>query len=302
MSLFDTLVVKTLPLTPKAIVRRFAARYVAGETLDQAMATVERLRGWGAMATIDVLGEDITRFEESLPTRDAYLAVLDEIKKRGVAANVSVKLTAFGLRQDDEGTYRNVRAVVERALAAGNFVRIDMEDATVTTKTLDIFRRLRADGFRNVGVVLQAYLKRTLADVVSLGSLSPVANYRLCKGIYVESADVAIKDPLEINRNYLKVLETMLDGGSYVGIATHDRRVVAGAQEIIKRLGLTPDRYEFQMLLGVEEGLGRELVAAGHRLRIYVPYGKDWYAYCMRRLKENPRIARYVIAALFKAS
>lgn len=299
MSAFDTLVVKTLPIMPKFLVWRVAKKYVAGETVDDAMKAVTRLQSWGAMATIDVLGEFITDIKEAEPTRDAYLATLDEIEKRKVNSNVSVKLTAFGLSIDEEACYRNVLAVVERAKKYGNFVRIDMEDSPVTTKTLNVYRRLRAAGYTNVGVVLQAYMRRTLDDIGSLADLCP--SYRLCKGIYVEPPEIAYKDREEIRKNYMAALEKMLVGGSYVGIATHDRPLADDAERLVKRLGLSRDRYEFQMLLGVDETLGKKLIANGHRLRIYVPYGRDWHGYCVRRLKENPKIARYVVGAMFKS-
>jgi proline dehydrogenase len=300
MNVLDRFLVKALPLTPKPVVRFVARQYVAGETIADAMARVRELNAWGAMTTIDVLGEFITEIGESYAARDAYLEVLDEIKKLGVDSNVSVKLTSFGLGLDPEICYANIRTVVARARERGNFVRIDMEDSPYTTKTLDVYRRLRREGFDNVGVVLQAYMRRTAADVLDLRDLRP--SYRLCKGIYVEPQEVAYKGKDEIRRNYMAVLESMLAGGSYVGIATHDRHLVDEARRLVAKLGLSKSQYEFQMLLGVEEALGRELVAQGHRLRIYVPFGRDWYGYCMRRLKENPRIARYVLFGFFKRS
>lgn len=296
-SLFDTFVISTLPITPKWMVWRVAKKYVAGESLADAMAAVKRLNAWGAMATVDVLGEFITDIRQSFPTRDAYIETLDEIKRSGVNANVSIKLTAFGLSLDFEQCYANVKALVQRAKENGSFVRIDMEDSPVTTKTIDVFRRLREEGFTNVGIVLQAYMRRTLADIEAMKPLRP--SYRLCKGIYVEPAEVAYKDPEEIRTNYMNALEKMLTNGSYVGIATHDRPLAERAEALVKKLGLSKDQYEFQMLLGVDESLGKELLSRGHRLRIYVPYGKDWHGYCTRRLKENPKIARYVIKAMF---
>ena len=300
MSFFDRMLVAMMPLVPKAIVGRVARRYVAGETLDDALATIKRVQDAGACATVDVLGEEIERIEESYPTRDAYLELLDRIQAQGLDANVSVKLTAFGLRQNADICFENVRAVVEKARSQDNFVRIDMEDSSVTSDTLAIFRRLRDAGYGNVGVVLQAYLRRTMEDVAAFSELNP--NYRICKGIYVEREEVALQGAEEINQNYLAILDDMLERGSYVGIATHHHGLVDGAKEIIARRALAREAYEFQMLLGVDEGLGRRLIEEKHRLRIYIPYGERWYEYCLRRLKENPRIGRYVFLALFKGS
>lgn len=297
-SWFDRLLAASLPLVPRPIVRRVARRYVAGEKLDEAVARVRELTARGACATIDVLGEEIEDVREGERARDAYLEVLDIIAREKLDANVSIKLTAFGLKLDPELTYERVRAVVIRARELNNFVRIDMEDATVTTKTIAVFRRLREEGFANVGIVLQGYLHRTMADVESLADIR--AHYRLCKGIYVESEKIAFKGYEEINANYLKVLDRMFELGSYVGIATHDHAIVHGAEAIIARRKLAPLAYEFQMLLGVDEALGRRLIEAGHKLRVYVPFGDQWYAYCLRRLKENPKIGRYVLLGIFQ--
>ncbi|MEZ6195756.1 MAG: proline dehydrogenase family protein [Planctomycetota bacterium] len=297
-SLFDRTIAALLPVTPRWIVKRVAARYVAGTDLDAAVAAIRRIEAEGACATLDVLGEDIERIEDGAKAETQYLEALDRIRDEGLDSNVSIKLTAFGLRQDIEVTYERVRRVVERAREHGNFVRIDMEDSSTTTTTLGIYRRLRAEGFDNVGVVLQAYMKRSMDDVAELAELRP--SYRLCKGIYVESAEIALKDPQLVRDNYLALLRRMLEGGSYVGIAGHDHAVVEGSEQIVRELDLPPTAYEFQMLLGVDTRLGQRLIGAGHRLRIYVPFGGDWYAYSVRRLKENPKIGRYVFLALFK--
>lgn len=298
MNWLDRMVVGSLPHLPTALVWRVAKRYVAGAVLNDAMSVVERLESWGAMATIDVLGEEIASIAEGAIARDEYIRVLDEIARRGRRSNVSIKLTAFGLRLDKDECFRNARAVVAHAKSLGNFVRIDMEDSTTTDDTLAIYRRLRVEGFDNCGVVLQAYMRRSRDDVKSLRHLKP--GFRLCKGIYVESAEIAFKGADEIRDNYAALLEDMLNGGSYVGIATHDHQVVERAKSILERRGAKTDAYEFQMLLGVDEALGKRLVQEGRRLRIYVPYGKDWRGYCERRIKENPRIGRYVLFGLFK--
>ncbi|MCB9834373.1 MAG: proline dehydrogenase family protein [Planctomycetes bacterium] len=297
-SWFDRMLAASLPMVPKPIVRRVASRYVAGDSLADAVARARELIARGARVTMDVLGEEIKDVREGEATRDSYLELLDTIRRENLDGNISIKLTAFGLKLDPEVTYGRVRDVVQRARELDNFVRIDMEDSPVTSATIGIFRRLREEGFDNVGIVLQAYLRRTLADVEGMADIR--AHYRLCKGIYVEPEKIAYKGYEEINANFLAVLERMFELGSYVGIATHDHAVVAGAEEIIRRRGLDRDAYEFQMLLGVDEALGQRLLADGHRLRVYVPFGSQWYAYCMRRLKENPKIGRYVLQGMFK--
>ena len=298
MNLFDRALSMMLPIVPKAIVGRVARRYVAGAEIEEALDRVRKLSARGASSTVDVLGEEIKELSEGEETAQAYLDVLNAIAEHGLDSNISVKLTAFGLRQDEDVCYTRLRGVVERARELDNFVRIDMEDSSTTDATLAQYRRLRKDGFDNCGAVLQAYMRRTLDDVDSLAELVP--GYRICKGIYIEPEPVAYQEFDEVNRNYLASLERMLKGGSFVGIATHDRKLVEGAFEIIKRMGLGPEQYEFQMLLGVEEALGDEIIAAGHRMRVYVPYGREWYAYCVRRLKENPKIGRYVLLAMFR--
>ena len=297
-SWFDRIMVGLLPLVPRAVVWRVASRYVAGKTLSAAMVRCRRIMELGARVTLDVLGEEIEHIDAGEQAVRSYFDVLDAIRKEGIDGNISVKLTAFGLKLDEEVTYTRVRSVVARARKLDNFVRIDMEDSSCTTATLAIYRRLREEGFDNAGVVLQAYMRRSMDDVRALADLKP--NYRLCKGIYVEPEDVAIQDPEEINRNYLALLEAMLDGGSYVGIATHDRALVDSAEEVLRERKLPKDAYEFQMLLGVDQTLGLRILESGHALRIYVPFGEQWHAYCVRRLQENPRIGRYVLQGMFR--
>lgn len=282
---------------PRPIVRRVASRYVAGPTLDDGIAAARRLNGEGCLVTFDILGEFVRDAAEADRTAADYVAVLERIAGDRIEGNVSIKLTAFGLLLDAEAAYGRVRKVVSRARDLGNFVRIDMEDSSCTDRTLDIYRRLRAEGFDNTGVVLQAYLRRTLSDIAALAPLRP--SYRLCKGIYVEPEGIAFKDPDGIRANYTAALRAMIAGGSKVGIATHDEALVAAARGIVASAGIDRSAYEFQMLLGVTDNLRRKLVSEGHRLRVYVPFGGDWYAYCVRRLKENPRIGRYVLLAMF---
>jgi proline dehydrogenase len=289
MSLFDRLVVATLPLVPRSLVGRFSRPYIAGVGTADALALVRTLNAGGMRATLDVLGEHIRRPEETEGPRDAYLRVLAEILRQHLDANISIKLTQVGLGLDMELCYRNVREVVAGAAALGNFVRLDMEDSSCTDATLAIYHRLRSEGFDNTGVVLQAMLRRTARDADELAAVG--ARIRLCKGIYVEPPGMAWQDRETVRRNFAFVLERLLRAGCHVGIATHDERLVWEGVRLVRELGLGPGQYEFQMLLGVAEELRGILVAEGHPLRVYVPFGEQWYAYSVRRLRENPRLA-----------
>jgi proline dehydrogenase len=298
VSVLDRLIASSIRWVPRAVVRRIAARYVAGESREQALATARGLWARGCQVTFDVLGEFVRTEDEAEATRAEYEALLSDLPREPFPGNVSIKLTAFGLHFDPDGTYRRVRGLVAGASARGQFVRIDMEDSSCTDATLGIYRRLRSEGLTNVGVVFQAYLRRTLSDIEALSPLRP--NCRLCKGIYREPAAIAFQDPGEIRQSYQACLERLLEGGSFVGIATHDPALLEGAKAALRRWGLPAGAAEFQMLLGVAEGLRGALLAEGHRLRVYIPYGRDWYAYCVRRLQENPRIARHVLAGLLR--
>jgi proline dehydrogenase len=294
VAIYDRAIVRLLPAVPKPVVRRLSAPYIAGQSLGDACRVVKALNAKGKLATVDVLGEEITRAEEAAAIVRAYEDVLDAIEREGLDSNVSIKPTAFALVLDYDLCRANVLEVVEHAAARGNFVRIDMEDSSTTDATLRLYRELREGGHDNVGIVLQAYLRRTIDDVQALADLTP--NVRLCKGIYVEPPSLAYREFEEIRANYVKVLKALLEGGSYVGIATHDEFLVGEGERLVGEHGLEPAQYEFQMLLGVREARADELVAAGHRLRVYVPYGEQWYEYSLRRLQENPKIAGYVAA------
>jgi proline dehydrogenase len=305
MSLFTSLVVNTLPLMPRALVWRVARRYVAGPRLADAMATVRRLNGEGAMATVDVLGEEIADRSLAAAAAEQYLQVLAAIAAERLDANISIKPTMFGLKIDEGLCREQVERLVAAAHAQGTFVRIDMEDRTTTDATLRIYRALY-ERYGNVGVVLQAYMRRTLADIGALPPDRPGSpahadwpiNVRLCKGIYVEPREVAWKGFDTVREAFVAALDKLLRQGVYVGIATHDEYLVAAALALLDRYQTPPERYEFQMLLGVEDQLRRILVAAGHRLRVYVPFGEDWYLYSLRRLRENPAIAGHVTRAV----
>lgn len=298
MGIFSWLIVKGLPLVPKAIVGRVASRYVAGEKLEDALAVVEKLQAEGAMATLDLLGEEVSERSKATAAADEYVRMLDAIAARGLPSNVSIKLTSLGLKIDADFCRDNVIRIVAAAAGHGNFVRIDMEDHTTTDRTLAIYREVFAR-HQNVGVVFQAYMRRTLADIAALPADG--ANVRLCKGIYIEPRAVAWKGYETVRMNFLRALEKLLVAGVYVGIATHDEHLACGAVALVDRLQVPRERYEFQMLYGVDPELRKILLAGGHRLRVYVPYGRDWYPYSTRRLRENPEVATHVIKGMFGA-
>jgi proline dehydrogenase len=292
LALLDRAIVRVLPAVPKPVVRRLSDRYIAGPELDDAIAVVRELNAVGKLATLDVLGEEVASREEALAIRAEYEEAMASIEREGLEANVSVKLTGLGLAVDPALCAESVRALVSAAAENGRFVRIDMEDSSTTTATLDLYRELRAEGRDNVGIVLQVMLRRTLDDVLDLVALAP--NVRVCKGIYVEPADIAYQGDEAIRFAFVETMAALWEGGAKVAVATHDEWLVAEALRLIEERGLGPERYEFQMLLGVREELAAELARDGHTLRVYVPYGRQWYEYSIRRLQENPKVAGYV--------
>lgn len=299
MRIVDRAIVSTLPAVPRPVVRRVAGRYVAGETLDRAIEQVRRLNAAGEMATIDVLGEFASAAAEAEATVSEYLAALDQIAAGGLDANVSVKLSALGLEFDRDLALENIRRLVRAATDHGSSVRIDMEHSGLTDATFEIYRTLRDEGLDRCGVVIQSYLRRSLRDVRALAPLTP--NVRLVKGIYVEPQAIAYTDPGIIQRNFVELLEELVAAGSYVAVATHDRVLVDEALRVVDRHRLERSDYEFQTLLGVAEQMRSDLVQAGHRVRVYVPYGNAWYGYAMRRLRENPAIAGHVARDVLRA-
>jgi proline dehydrogenase len=292
VALLDRAIVRVLPTVPRPVVKKLSRRYIAGSTLVEACRVVSGLNEEGKMATIDVLGEEITGREEATALLAEYEDVFETIEREGLDSNVSVKLTGLGLNLDHGFCRDNIAELVGEAAKRNNFVRIDMEDSSTTTETLELYRELRGQGLDNVGIVLQAYMKRTLTDIAELADLGP--NIRVCKGIYVEPAEVAYQEFETVRMNFVEAVGALLDAGGYVAIATHDDWVIGEALALIEERGLAPDQYEFQMLLGVRPELGDELVREGHRLRIYVPFGRQWYEYSLRRLQENPKIAGYI--------
>lgn len=297
--MFNRMIVTMLPVVPKGIIRRVSRRYIAGDTLDDAIATASRLEQQEkAWSTIDVLGEFVTERAVALKSKAESLAVIDAIAARGLtgAAGLSLKPTSLGLGIEAGFGLDNIREVVARGRDQGVFVNIDMENSPYTDATLLAFRKLREEGFTNVGVVIQAMLHRSEQDVLALAEYRPVV--RLCKGIYKESRAIAFTDREEVRANYRKLLRLMLDRGFHPAIATHDDPLIEDAQRQIRERGLKNDQYEFQMLLGVRENVRRRLLGEGHHLRVYVPFGEDWYGYSTRRLKENPEMAGMIAKAV----
>ena len=294
MAIFDRAIVRMLPAVPRPLVQKLSERYIAGPELKDAREAVRKLNAEGKVATIDVLGEEITTEEEAAAIVRAYLDVFADIERCGLDSGVSVKLTALGLNLDYDVCCTNLRTVVEDAASRGNFVRIDMEDSSTTDDTLHLYRELREEGHDNVGVVLQAMLRRTADDIAGLADLRP--SVRLCKGIYVEPPELAYQDFGEVRASYVRALDALLAAGGHVGIATHDEWLLDEGRRLVAEHELAPDAYEFQMLLGVRPELGSALVREGHRLRIYVPFGRHWYEYSLRRLQENPKLAGYIAA------
>jgi len=287
---------------PEKLVWQFSKDYIAGETIDDAVRAAKKLNEQGCLTTIDVLGEFIKNLEEAEANKNEYLEVIETAERAKVKGNYSLKPTFFGLLIDKEAAYRHIREIVEKAASYNNLVRIDMEDTPCTEMEIDLFRRIKEEFPENVGLVLQAYLKRTHQDIKNLKDIHsekiPI-NFRLCKGIYVEPAALAYKKYDEINAHFLDDIELMLQENMYPAIATHDKPVVDGAYQLLKQYNYPKENYEFQMLYGVAPALRQSILDAGHRLRVYVPFGKHWFGYCTRRVKENPAMASVIMKAIF---
>lgn len=294
MNPLNDLIVSSLQLFPKGFVKRFAMRYIAGEDIGDAIRVVQETNSKSMTATIDVLGENVSSKDDAIESTKAASEVLEVIAKNRLDANLSIKLTQFGLNIDPDFCLNNVKEVLELAKVHNNFVRIDMEDSTTTTATLKMYERLRELGFDNTGVVIQSYMRRSEDDVKRLVEMN--ASVRLVKGIYVESESIAFKRKDEIRRNFVKLMNLLIDGNCRVAIATHDDYLIRAAYDSIGRS--SADKHEFQMLLGVRSDLRDKIVADGHKLRVYVPFGKHWYAYSIRRFQENPQVAGSVMKAI----
>jgi proline dehydrogenase len=301
--MFNKMIAGILPYMPKKLVWMFSREYIAGETIEEAIVNAKKLNREGILTTIDVLGEFITTLEEAEENKKEYLDVIDAAEKAGVEGNYSLKPTFFGLLIDKEVAYGHIREIVTKAASYGNFIRIDMEDSPCTDMEIDMYRRLKQEFPGSVGLVVQSYLRRTHADIENLEDLNseefPV-NLRICKGIYVEPEEIAFKKYEEVNSHFLDDVELMFRKKMYPAIATHDIPLVEGAFKLIEQYNVPRDKYEFQMLYGVTPGLRKSILEKGHRIRVYVPFGKQWFGYSTRRLKENPKMAGVIIRALFK--
>ena len=300
--MINRLIAGLLPYMPKKLVWIFSKRYIAGETIDDAIRVSKELNSQGIKVTIDLLGEFITDLKQAEENRETYLQIIDRIQAEHIDGNYSLKPTSFGLLLDTEICYRNIRRIVEKAAGYNTFIRVDMEDSPCTDREIELFRKLKNEFPRHVGLVLQTYLRRTLADIKNMEGLhsqeNPL-NFRLCKGIYVEPEAIAYKKYSEINDHYLEDLEYIIGKGMFPGIATHDKPLIEGAYQLISKYNLSKNTYEFQMLYGVTPELRKSIVEKGHNMRVYVPFGKDWFGYSTRRLKENPKMASLIIKALF---
>jgi proline dehydrogenase len=295
MNIINSAIVKMIPVIPRGIVRRFANPYIAGEKLSDAVDKAKLLNSIGIMGTMDVLGEHNTLKEQAIESTNECIEVLETINEHKLDSNLSLKLTQLGLQMDFDFCKQNLFRILDTARKYSTFVRIDMEDSTCTDGTLKLYELAR-EYYPNCGVVIQSYLRRSYTDVERL--LKQKANFRLCKGIYVEPEKIAFKKRDEINENFLKLLKLMFENKAYVGIATHDDKVVDGAYKILDEFKLKKEEYEFQMLLGIRERLRDEIYSKGHRMRVYIPYGEHWYYYCIRRFKENPKMATYVLKSI----
>ncbi len=299
---FNRFIAWMLPLMPKNLVWIFSKRYIAGRTIEDALKVAEDFNSKGMMVTIDLLGEFITKLDEAVENKNTYLEIIEKTQKAGIDGNYSLKPTMFGLLLDKEECFKNIREIVAKSASYNNFVRIDMEDSQCVDMEIEIFRKLKAEFPKNVGLVLQSYMKRTPSDIENMLNMNTVEtpiNYRLCKGIYVEPENIAYQKYEKINSQFLINLETMFQKGIYPGIATHDIPLVDGAYKLIEKYKVPKEKYEFQMLYGVTPSLRKSILDKGHRMRVYIPFGKDWFAYSTRRLKENPRMASDIIKAMF---
>lgn len=296
MNPLNRAIVEFVKVLPKSFVFLFAKKYIAGKKLEDAVNVVKELNAKGIVATMDVLGEDVKNRKESEMAKDECLQVLDAIESNKINSNLSLKPTQLGLNIDKEFCYDQISEILERAKKYNNFVRIDMEDSPNTDSTFELYKKLRKK-YNNVGIVVQSYLRRTLSDISSEDMNG--ANYRLCKGIYIEPEEIAFKKRQEVRDNFIQSLEYMFDNGNYVGIATHDDYLIKKSYELIKSKNIPKDKFEFQMLYGVKEDLRDKINADGYKIRIYVPFGEHWYKYSIRRLQENPQVAWYITKSIF---
>ncbi|MCX6330919.1 MAG: proline dehydrogenase family protein [Bacteroidia bacterium] len=300
--MFNKFISAILPYFPKKFIWIFSRSYISGETIDDAMRVSKDLNSKNIKVTLDVLGEFIKTPDEAETNKKEYLDLIDVSYKTGIDGNFSVKPTSFGLLIDKNICYQHLREIVVKAASYKGFIRIDMEDSPCTDMEIELFRKLKVEFPANVGLVVQAYLKRTLNDIKGLADLNSETNplsFRLCKGIYVEPEAISFKKYEEINQHYLEDLEFLFQNKIHVGIATHDKPLVEKVYNLIKEYNVPKHLYEFQMLYGVTPKLRESIVNEGHTMRVYVPFGEKWFGYSTRRLKENPKMASHIIKAIF---
>jgi proline dehydrogenase len=300
--MLNKLIANILPYMPKKLVWVFSRRYIAGESIDEGVLASKLLNQKNIEVTIDLLGEFIETLEEAETNKNQYLHIIERFTSENIAGNFSLKPTMFGLLIDEETCYRYIREVVSFAAGKNSFIRIDMEDSQCVDREIELFKKLHSEFPKNVGLVVQAYLRRTLSDLETLLELhtkNTPLNYRLCKGIYIEPEKIAYKKYDEVREHYLEDLEFMFKHKIYAGIATHDQFLVENACQLIEKYQVPKSMYEFQMLYGVTPELRQSIIDSGHKMRVYVPFGKQWFNYSTRRLKENPKVASHIIKALF---
>lgn len=300
--MFNKIVAAILPWFPKKFIWIFSRSYISGETIEDAMRTSKDLNSKNVKVTLDVLGEFIETLDEAEINKKEYLQLIDTSYKNNIDGNFSLKPTSFGLLIDKDACFNHIREIVAKAASYNGFIRIDMEDSPCTDDEIELFRKLKAEFPGSVGLVLQSYLKRTLKDIegmMDLNSTEIPLSFRLCKGIYVEPEAIAFKKYEDINNHFLEDLEFMLKNKIHVGIATHDKPLVEGAYKLLEKYNVPKHMYEFQMLYGVTPKLRESIVKEGHSMRVYVPFGKQWFGYSTRRLKENPKMASHIIKAIF---
>ena len=300
--MFNKFIAAILPYFPKKFIWIFSRSYISGETIEDAMNVSKDLNSKNIKVSIDVLGEFIKTLDEAESNKQEYINLIDITYKNKINGNFSLKPTSFGLLIDKNVCYNHIREIIIKATSFGSFIRIDMEDSPCTDDEIALFRKLRTEFPANVGLVVQSYLRRTLNDLkqmLDLNSPEFPLNFRLCKGIYVEPEAIAFKKYAEINQHFLEDLEFLLKNKVYVGIATHDKPIIEGSYGLLKKYNVPKNMYEFQMLYGVTPKLRESIVNEGHNMRVYVPFGKQWFGYSTRRLKENPKMASHIIKAIF---
>jgi proline dehydrogenase len=300
--MLNKILANALPYMPKKLIWIFSKRYIAGETIEDGLKVSRELNRQGIEVSVDLLGEFISTIEQAEENRNKYIDLIERFTSEGIIGHFSVKPTMFGLLINKEVCYANIEAVILKAVEKKTFIRIDMEDSQCVDSELEMYRKLQQKYPANVGLVIQAYLRRTKNDLINMDDIhvngNPL-NFRLCKGIYIEPRHVAFKAPEEIREHYLDDLNYMLEHSMYVGIATHDKYLVEKTINMIKEKKIDKSKYEFQMLYGVTPELRSSIVKQGYKMRVYVPFGKDWFGYSTRRLKENPKMASHIVKALF---